>query len=221
MTSLPPPPRWATRQCGWRRAIRSLTWCVGGRARTYCRPFSRSSASPAGHTTLPWLAPRQHTPLSALDLATPAVAVDAQQASSVRARALVQHGGEVPDQAWDGAPRLVVLVLARSGVLAKVRGIRSGRRQLAPARMEGGAMCTLSGRGRLSRTVAVSLAREDCTRTPRWRARARIVLSRRSRRVPTRRLHRPGSRAHAPQRRPPSGCALRRTHLHLDYGSEN
>ena len=33
-------------------------------------------------------------------------------------------------------------------------------------------MCTLRGRGRLSRTVAVPLAREDHTTTPRWRARA-------------------------------------------------
>ena len=53
--------------CGWPR-------------RTYCRPCSRLSASPAGHATLlPWLAPQQHTRLRALGLATPAVAVDAQQ----------------------------------------------------------------------------------------------------------------------------------------------
>ena len=51
MTGIPPPPRWATRQCGRRRAIRCLTWCVGRLARTYCRPFSRCSASPAGLTT--------------------------------------------------------------------------------------------------------------------------------------------------------------------------
>ena len=43
--------------------------------------------------------------------------------SSVRARALVQHGARVPDQEWGGVPRLVVLVLApRSAVLAKVPG---------------------------------------------------------------------------------------------------
>ena len=36
---------------GRRRAIRCLTWCVGRLARTYCRPFSRCSASPAGLTT--------------------------------------------------------------------------------------------------------------------------------------------------------------------------
>ena len=35
---------------------------------------------------------QQHPPLRTLGLATPAVAVNAQQASSVRARALVQHG---------------------------------------------------------------------------------------------------------------------------------
>ena len=36
-------------------------------------------------------------------------------------------------------------------------------------------MCMPRGRGRLSRTVASSLAREDCTRTPRRRATARIL----------------------------------------------
>ena len=40
----------------------------------------------------------------------------------------------------------------------------------------GGAMCIPRGRGRPYMTVAVSLAREDYTRAPRWRARARIVL---------------------------------------------
>ena len=33
-------------------------------------------------------------------------------------------------------------------------------------------MCMPRGRGRLSKTVAMSLAREDHTTTPRWRARA-------------------------------------------------
>ena len=37
-------------------------------------------------------------------------------------------------------------------------------------------MCTLRGRGRLSKTVAMSLAREDHITTPRWRARAKIFL---------------------------------------------
>ena len=68
---------------------------------------------------------------------------------------------------------------ARSAVLAKVRG---GRKEWAPVRVGasehgwmGGAMCMPRGRGRPYRTVAMSLAREDYTRAPRWRATARIV----------------------------------------------
>ena len=45
------------------------------------------------------------------------------------------------------------------------------------------ARCAPRARGRLSRTVASSLAREDHTTTPRWRAGARIVLFRRKRPV--------------------------------------
>ena len=47
----------------------------------------------------------------------------------------------------------------------------------------GGASCMTRGRGRRPRPVARSQAREDHTTTPRWRARARIVLSRRGRPV--------------------------------------
>ena len=125
-------------------------WCVGRRARTYCRPYSRFSASPASHATLPWLAPQQDTRLRALDLATPAVAVDAQQVRQRSARALVQHGARVPDQAWM-ASRLVVLVLGGSGVLAKVvRGeSRSGRsvRVRKRARVGWVALCACRGVG--------------------------------------------------------------------------
>jgi hypothetical protein len=67
-------------------------WCVGPRARTYCRPCSRSSPSLAAHATLSWLTPQQNTRLGALDLATPAVAVETQQAISVRDGVLVQYG---------------------------------------------------------------------------------------------------------------------------------
>ena len=84
----------------------------------------------------------------------------------------------------DGVPRRS---RARSAVLAKVRG---GRKQRAPVRVGasehgwmGGAMCMPRGRGRPYRTVAMSLAREDHTTTPRWRATARIVLFSRERPV--------------------------------------
>ena len=133
------------------------------------------------------LAPKQDTRLRALDLATPPAAVDAQQATSERARALVQHWASVPDQAWM-APRMACRARrARSAVLAKVRG---GRKEWAPLRVGasehgwmGGAMCMPRGRGRPYRTVAMSLAREDYTRAPRWRATARIVLFSRERPV--------------------------------------
>ena len=65
-----------------------------------------------------------------------------------------------------------------------------GNRERAPVRVGAsehgwmqGAMCMPRGRGRLSKTVAMSLAREDHTTTPRWRARARIVLFSRGRPV--------------------------------------
>ena len=47
----------------------------------------------------------------------------------------------------------------------------------------GGASCMTRGGGRRPRPVARSQTREDHTTTPRWRARARIVLSRRGRPV--------------------------------------
>ena len=44
-------------------------------------------------------------------------------------------------------------------------------------------MCMPRGRGRLSKTVAMSLAREDHSTTPRWRARAKNCVLRRGRPV--------------------------------------
>ena len=72
-----------------------------------------------------------------------------------------------------------------SGVL----GLR-GQKQRAqvstrarPGGALGGARCMPRGRGRRPRAMARSRTREDHTTTPRWRARARIVLSRRGRLV--------------------------------------
>ena len=44
-------------------------------------------------------------------------------------------------------------------------------------------MCMPRGRGRLSKTMAMSLAREDHSTTPRWRARAKNCVLRRGRPV--------------------------------------
>ena len=68
------------------------------------------------------LAPRQHTRLRALDLATPAVAVDAQQVRQRSARALVQHGARVPDHAWMACGGSLSRPRGASGVLAKLLG---------------------------------------------------------------------------------------------------
>ena len=80
------------------------------------------------------------------------------------------------------ARRLVVSCRPRSAVLAKVRW-KKERAQRGVRASEhgwmGGATCMLRGRGRPSRPVPSSQAREDCTRPPCWRAIARIVLSRR------------------------------------------
>ena len=74
----------------------------------------------------------------------------------------------------------------RSAVLAKVR-LNKQRARVRVGASEhgwmGGAMCIPRGRGRPYMTVAVSLAREDYTRVPRWRATARIVLFSRERPV--------------------------------------
>ena len=96
--------------------------------------------------------------------------------------------GEVTDHAWaawSGERSRRARSRETSGVLAKVRGSKGagagqGSREHGWVRV---ARCARRGvGGRLSRTVAMSLAREDYTRAPRWRARARIVLfSRRER----------------------------------------
>ena len=68
------------------------------------------------------LAPQQHTRLRALGLATPAVAVDAQQAKQRNAGALVQHRARVPDHAWMACRGgSWFSCRPRSAVLAKVR----------------------------------------------------------------------------------------------------
>ena len=67
------------------------------------RQRSASTSSPRRPVTRPFfhgLAPQQHTRLRALGPATPAVAVDAQQAKQRNAGALVQHRARVPDHAW-------------------------------------------------------------------------------------------------------------------------
>ena len=126
---------------------------TSGHSRTYCRPCSRLSASPAGHATLlPWLAPQQHTRLRALGLATPAVAVDAQQvkqrtcssARAARGRGCRIKSGVACRGSWFSPSR-------GSGVLAKVLGSKGAG--LAMARVSsgglGGTMCMPRGRGRL------------------------------------------------------------------------
>ena len=86
---------------------------------------------------------------------------DAQQVRQRSAGALVQHGARVPDQAWGGVPRLVVLVLGGSGVLAKVPGGVKERAPvgLARARVDGrsyvhaeGSGATLQDRGHVAGT---------------------------------------------------------------------
>ena len=181
--SLPPPPRWATRRCGRRRAIRSLLWCVGRRARTYCRPCSRFSASPAGHATLlPWAcaAAAYTAPCTWPGHAGGGGGCSASKAAYVLERSCSTGRGCRIKRG--GVPRLVVLVLAPRGAACWPKvpgGVKERARARVGASEHGwmrGAMCMPRGGGRLSKTVAMSLAREDHTTTPRWRARAQIVL---------------------------------------------
>ena len=65
---------------------------------------------------------------------------------------------------------------------AKAAGAHRGH-QREPGADWRGARCIPRGRGRRPRAVSISLAREDHTTTPRWRARARILLFSRKRRV--------------------------------------
>ena len=62
-------------------------------------------------------------------------------------------------------------------------GAHLGHRREPGGWIGGRARCMPRGRGRRPRAVAVSLAREDRTTTPRWRARAKNCVLRRGRRV--------------------------------------
>ena len=83
-----------------------------------------------------------------------------------------------------GARALVVHALRRRRAAcwqssgAKAAGVAVPRGATPGANL-GGARCMPRGRGRRPRAVARSQTCEDHTTTPRWRARARIVLSRR------------------------------------------
>ena len=94
-------------------------------------------------------------------------------------------GKRLPDRAWAACRRraLVVHSSASSGVLAELRGQNKRAHRREPGADWGRARCMPRGRGRLSRTVASSLAREDHTTTPRWRARAKNCVLRRGRPV--------------------------------------
>ena len=113
------------------------------------QPFAGCSRDPfMAHATA-------DTRLSALDLATPAVAVDTQQAISVRGGVLAQYG-------------------ERRRIK---RGWRTGARG-GRATLRSGAACWPKLGGIKQRVLLC-----HCTRTPRWRARARIVLFSRERPV--------------------------------------
>ena len=92
--------------------------------------------------------------------------------------------GEVTNQAWRPSGMSSPSSHARAACWPKFAGenerawVRVGASEHG---WMGGAMCIPRGRGRPYRTVAMSLAREDYTRAPRWRARARIVLFSRER----------------------------------------
>ena len=60
--------------------------------------------------------------------------------SSVRARALVQHGARVPDQAWMACRGSWFSLAARSGVLAKVLGSKGAGAALGLARASTGGL---------------------------------------------------------------------------------
>ena len=117
--------------------------------------------------------------------------MDAQQATSERARSARAALGERAGSSVDGVPRMACRGSFRGcGQRRRVGQSSRGITQRAPVRVGasehgwmGGAMCIPRGRGRPYMTVAVSLAREDYTRAPRWRATARIVLFSRERPV--------------------------------------
>ena len=125
-----------------------------------------------------------------------ATAEGAGGASARSQRAHIAHlcarmwtGKRLPDHTLGphGARALVVLALRRRRAAcwrsgAKAAGVAVPRGATPGANL-GGARCMPRGRGRGPRAVARSQTCEDHTTTPRWRARARIVLSRRGRLV--------------------------------------
>ena len=160
----------------------------GAPRRTYCRPCSRFSASPAGHATLlPWAcaAAAYTAPCTWPGHAGGGGGCSASKAAYVLERSCNTGRGCRITRGWR-AETTTGSCRPRSAVLAKVR-LNKQRARVRVGASEhgwmGGAMCIPRGRGRPYRTVAVSLAREDHTRVPRWRATARIVLFSRERPV--------------------------------------
>ena len=129
-----------------------------------------------------------HTLHSSACATVEVLVVARQHAVRVHNRSSVDgHGtGEVTNQAWRPSGMSSPSSHARAACWPKFAGenerawVRVGASEHG---WMGGAMCIPRGRGRPYRTVAMSLAREDYTRAPRWRARARIVLFSRERPV--------------------------------------
>ena len=95
-------------------------------------------------------------------------------------------GKRLPDHTLGpphGARALVVHARARRVGRGGNERAHTARAIASRGRIGGGARCTPRGRGRRPRAVAVSLAREDHTTTPRWRARAKNCVLRRGRPV--------------------------------------
>ena len=92
-------------------------------------------------------------------------------------------GKRLTDHAWAACRRRALAVhwSASGGVLAELRGAKNKRAHLGHRREPGAdwgrTRCMTRGRGRRPRAVAVSLAREDHTTTPPWRARAEKLCS--------------------------------------------
>ena len=85
-------------------------------------------------------------------------------------------GKRLPDHTLGpphGARALVVHARARRVGRGGNERAHTARAIASRGRNGGGARCTPRGRGRRPRAVVVSLAREDHTTTPRWRARAK------------------------------------------------
>ena len=176
VTGIPPPPRWATRQCGRRRAIRCLTWCVG---------------APRSHLLWPLLAVkrlvgRSHDPPMACAIARIRGSVhftwpcrrrrwmfSKQQANALERSCSTGRGCRItlgPSAGgvlWSCTRRDERRVGRASG--GKISGRISASAE--PGADWRRARCAPRARGLPSRPVASSQAREDCTRPPFWRAR--------------------------------------------------